>query len=158
MAQISETLYNSIVVAYVKIKENLDAVESGAREALMAIVDVNTATYGPDQPSVPSVDDENAALEIELALLSPFNAAYVGSKNVSSTTSFFTNAILNLNNFVIVNSSFSGTATLKLDDWINTSMDGFWTDENGGALAKCPALWKEFCTSAGYNTDAWDVA
>ena len=74
MAQIDRDLYRTIAVAYAAIDTSLADVGTDARTALDAIVDVDTTSY-PDQ--TPSVADADAALEIELALLTPFNIAYV---------------------------------------------------------------------------------
>jgi len=71
MAQIDTDLYKQIADAYATLSTSLSTVASDARTALDAIVDVDTATY-PD-PSA----NADAALEIELALLSPFNASYL---------------------------------------------------------------------------------
>lgn len=149
MAQISGSLYDSIAQAYAAIKDNLDAIEGGAYTALVNIIDVDTTTY-PD----PSNADAAAAIEIELALSRVFNSAYVGSKNVATSTSFFSNAIIALHNFVIINSSFTGTADEKLDNWINVEMAPYWTTESTGA---CPSGWKAFCLAAGYNTTNWSI-
>jgi len=150
MAQISGSLYDGIAQAYAAIKDNLDAVEGSAYTALVDIIDVDTTTY-PD----PSNADAAAAIEIELALSRVFNSAYVGSKNVATSTSFFANAIAALHNFVIINSTFTGTGDEKLDNWINVEMAPYWTTAVTGA---CPEGWKSFCQSAGYDVDNWSIA
>jgi len=146
MAQISETLYNTIADAYASIYNSLDGVSTEAQTALYAIVNVDTADY----PNV-SQADPAAALEIELALLQPFNTAYSGSVNIQNSTSSLHNAIIAINNYVINNTSGTDTAVVKLQTWINTSMLGSWTATN------CPAGWASICESAGYDVSGWDT-
>ena len=152
MAQISPALYNTIAQQYALIDTALSGISSYAKTALLAIVDVDTADY----PS-PSAENEDSALEIELALLSTFNAAYIASQNLEASTGPLLDAVRAVNDFVITNTSGSDTATVKLNTWINTTMlqgpDGpiAW---DGDA---CPVGWKNMSTDAGYTTTSWNT-
>ena len=145
MAQIDTDLYRVIADAYAAIDVSLSGVSTSARVALDAIVDVDTTTY-PD--ATPSMADADAALEIELALLTPFNFAYVSSISLAGSVSSLLGAIKAVNNYVVLNGT-GATAKLKLDAWINIAMAGAWT---AGA---CPAGWANLCTDAGYDTTDW---
>jgi len=147
MAQIDRDLYRTIAVAYASIDTNLSGVSTDARTALDAIVDVDTTTY-PD--ATPSVADADAALEIELALLTPFNIAYVSAQNISVSVSALLDAVRAVNNHVVNSTAGTATATVKLDTWINVDMAGNWG--GGGA---CPEGWANLSTDAGYNTGNW---
>ena len=142
MAQIDTDLYKQIADAYATVSTSLSSVASDARVALNAIVDVTTSTY-PD-PSA-SADD---ALEIELELLTPFNAAYISAQTIETNVGTILDAVRAVNNHVINNSGSGATAKLKLDDWINSKMNSTWTTE-------CPAGWASLCESAGYDTTDW---
>jgi hypothetical protein len=146
MAQISPVLYNTIAQAYASIENSFSSVDLQARVAVDAIVDVTTFTYPDDTPSLA---DAEAALEIESILLSPFNLGYAGAQNISVSMSSITTAVRSLNNFVIRNSSFSGTSKEKLDNWINIEMLNYWT------TVACPSDWAVLCSTTGYNTDDW---
>ena len=145
MAQIDRDLYRSIADAYASIDVSLSGVSTDARTALDAVVDVDTTTY-PD--ATPSVADADAALEIELALLAPFNSAYIQAQSISLNIANLLDAVRSVNNHVISNGPGS-TAKLKLDQWINGDMAGHWT---GGA---CPSGWANISTDAGYDTTDW---
>ena len=142
MAQIDTDLYKQIADAYATLSTSLSTVASDARTALDAIVDVDTATY-PD-PSA----NADAALEIELALLSPFNASYLSAVTIESNMPSLLNAVRAVNNFVINQTGGTATSKLKLDNWINSSMNSTWTTE-------CPAGWATLSESAGYDTTDW---
>ncbi len=144
MAQIDTNLYDSIAQAYAAIDTSLSTVVANARTALDAVVDVSTTGY-PD-PS----GNADAALEVELALLGSFNAGYVSSTALVSSTSALLTAVRTVNNFVINQTSGTDTATVKLDTFINTTMDQQWSV--GSAV---PTGWKNLCTDAGYVTSAW---
>ena len=146
MAQIDRDLYRTIADAYAAIDVNLSGVATDARTALDAIVDVDTTTY-PD--ATPSVADADAALEIELALLTPFNIAFVSAGNIAVSVSALLDAVRAVNNHVVTNQSGSDTAKLKLDRWINADMIGEWTGNN------CPAGWSNLSADAGYDVDNW---
>ncbi len=146
MTQIDTDLYKTIADAYALIDGNLSGTATNARTALDAIVDVDTATY-PD--SQPSINDPDAALEIELALLTPFNTAFISAQNISASVGFLLDAVRSVNNHVIANSNkASGTSTVKLDNWINVDMDTTWTDE-------CPVGWSNLSSDAGYDVTNW---
>jgi len=143
MAQIDTDLYKAIADAYASIDTSLSTVKADSRTALNAIVDVDTSTY-PD-PSA----NADAALEIELALLNPFNAAYVSATTIETNVGAILDAVRAVNNFVITNTSGSATATAKMDDWINNKMTPTW--------AACPSGWANLCESAGYDTTNWST-
>ncbi len=145
MAQISQNLYRDIADAYATIDVALSGISTNARTALDAIVDVATTTY----PLNPSAIDADAALEIELALLQTFNAAYVGAQSIGNSNAALVNAVTAVNDFVITNSGEAGTATVKLTNWVNAEMDGYWT---GSA---CPEGWANISADAGYTTTDW---
>jgi hypothetical protein len=145
MAQIDRDLYRSIADAYASIDTSLSGVAANARVALDAVVDVDTTTY-PD--ATPSVADADAALEIELALLTPFNIAYTSSLGIASNIANLLDAVRAVNNHVVANGPGADTQT-KLDNWINGDMAGHWT---GGA---CPSGWADISTDAGYVTTNW---
>ena len=138
MAQIETSLYQAIANAYSAIDDNLATIAADARVALDAIVDVNTNDGDPS-------GDADAALEIELALLGPFNSAYIGTQNIAGSTSTILAAVRVLNNFVIQETAGTDTATVKLNTWINTTCT--W--------ANVPVGWKNLCTDAGYTTTTW---
>jgi len=58
------------------------------------------------------------------------------------------NAVRAVNNFVINQTGGTATSKLKLDNWINSSMNSTWTTE-------CPAGWATLSESAGYDTTDW---
>lgn len=147
MAQIDTDLYRTIAIAYAAIDVSLSGVATDARTALDAIVDVDTTTY-PD--ATPSIADADAALEIELALLTSFNTAYNSSLNISVSVSSLLGAIRAVNNHVVTQTSGTATAQAKLDTWINNDMAVHWGD--GGA---CPLGWSNLSADAGYNVDNW---
>ena len=147
MAQIDRDLYRTIAIAYASIDTNLAGVATDARTALDAIVDVDTTTY-PD--ATPSVADADAALEIELALLTPYNIAYISAQNISVSVSSLLDAVRAVNNHVVANATSGSTAKLKLDNWINGDMAGNW-----GAGGACPSGWANLSTDAGYDSTDW---
>ena len=145
MAQIETGLYKVIADAYATINTNLVEVATDSRTALDAIVDVDTATY-PD-PSA----NADAALEIELALLVPFNTAYVSAVTIETNIGSILDAVRAVNNFVITQTSGTATSKAKLDDWINNQMNSTWTTE-------CPTGWATISEQAGYDTTDWTTA
>jgi hypothetical protein len=147
MAQIDTDLYRTIADAYALIDVALSGLTANARVALDAIVDVDTTTY-PD--ATPSVADADAALEIELKLLSPYNAAYQQAQNISLNVANITAAVIVINQHVIGEQTVGATDKLKLDNWINGDMATQWGD--GGA---CPQGWANLSEDAGYDVDAW---
>jgi hypothetical protein len=147
MAQIDKDLYRDIADAYASIDTSLATVATDARTALDAIVDVDTTTY-PD--ATPSVADADAALEIELALLTPFNAAYTQSLNISTNIANLLDAVRAVNNHVIANQTVGATSEAKLTNWINGDMATSWGD--GGA---CPQGWANISEDAGYTITDW---
>ena len=140
--QIETTLYKDIAENYANIDANLTGIATYARTALEAILDVTTSTY-PD----PSADSD-AALEIEIALLDTFNAAYVASQNISVSTGALLDAVRAVNNHVINNYGGTGTATAKLAAWVNSNMTSTWT-------AGIPGGWKSLSEDAGYTVTTW---
>jgi hypothetical protein len=145
MAQIDQDLYRDISDAYAAIDAELAGVEGNARVALDAIVDVDTATYPVDVPSQPDAD---AALEIELALLTPFNSAYIQSRDIATNISNLLAAVKAANNHVIANGT-GATSQIKLDNFIIYDMNGRWTGDF------CPQGWANMCQDAGFNIDNW---
>ena len=145
MAQISTSLYKTIADSYASIDINLSGVATDARTALDAIVDVDTATYFGESPSNADAD---AALEIELVLLTPFNVAYVSSQNISVSVSALLDAVRSVNNHVVNNTSGADTSAVKLTSWINNQMNQSWTND-------CPIGWANLSSDAGYDTSAW---
>ena len=145
MAQIDRRLYKTIADAYAAIDVSLAGVATDARTALDAIVDVDTGTYPDQKPSAPDAD---AALEIELALLTPFNIAYIAAQNISVSVSTLLDAVRAVNNHIVDNTSGTDTAKVKLDTWINTDMGGEWDTE-------CPIGWANLSSDAGYDTTDW---
>jgi len=146
MAQIDRDLYRSIADAYAAIDVSLAGVSTDARTALDAIVDVSTTTY-PD--ATPSVADADAALEIELALLNPFNTAYIQAQSISVNVGGILDAVRSVNNHVVSN-GVGATSTAKLDNWINGDMAAHW-----GAGGACPQGWANLCDDAGYDITNW---
>ena len=146
MAQISQTLYNTIAQNYAAIDDALSGVTASARDALDAIVDVDTLDY-PEAGSNASAD---AALEIELALLQVFNNAYVASANIANSNASLLDAVSAVNDFVITNKA-TGTAAAKMLAWINTDMSATWTD------SYCPDGWANVCRDAGYSVVGWST-
>ena len=118
MAQIDTDLYREIADAYAAIDVSLSGVAANARVALDAIVDVDTTTY-PD--ATPSVADADAALEIELALLGPFNTSYISSLSIASNIANIKAAVTAVNAHVIANGT-GADSKAKLDDWINVQI------------------------------------
>ncbi len=143
MAQIDKNLYKTIADNYAAIDVSLAGVATNARTALDAIVDVDTGSYPEQSPSAPNAD---AALEIELALLTPFNISYISAQNISVSVSTLLDAVRAINNHVVNNTTGTDTAKVKLDTWINITME--WDTE-------CPAGWANLSTDAGYDTSDW---
>jgi hypothetical protein len=156
MAQIDPILYNTIAQSYASISDSLDTVEVDARTSVDSIVDVTTFDY---PTVVPSAADAEAALEIELAVLSPFNSAYVQAQSISTNISEILDAVRTINDFVIAQSSFDGTGKEKLDNWINVEMFNYWSygDEGQFFLYGTPSGWANLSESAGYNIDDWNT-
>jgi hypothetical protein len=99
MAQIDTTLYKTIADAYALIDDKLSGISAHARTALTAILDVGSSNY-PD-PSA----DVDSALEIELALLVPFNSSYVSTQTIASNIGAVLDAVRTINNHVINNTA-----------------------------------------------------
>lgn len=155
MAQISGTLYNDIADAYAAIDDALSGISVNARIALDAIVDVDSTTYTPYSSNPSDVfPDADAALEIELALLQVYNTAYVVAGNIENSNSGLLDAVASVNDFVIRNqdsvSVADGTAKEKLDYFVNTQMENFWTTPD-----TIPSGWTNMSTDAGYDTTDW---
>ena len=148
MAQIDRDLYRTIADAYADIDVALSGVATNARIALDAIVNVDTTTY-PD--ATPSIADADAALEIELALLIPFNTAYVSSQSIATSIANLTAAVKVVNDYVILNGS-GATDQAKLDNWINGDMAGNWTGDG------CPQGWANISEDAGFTITNWTKA
>jgi hypothetical protein len=153
MAQIDSELYIAIGEAYAAISDSLSTVQDNARIALDKVVNVGTTTY-PD----PSADPD-AALEIELTLLAPLNAAYISAKTIESNIGTILDAVRTVNNFVIQQTPGTDTSDVKLETWID-SLDGEWASGTENA----PAGWVLLCEAAGYDTvgagvetDGWAV-
>jgi hypothetical protein len=140
MAQITTDLYKTIADAYALIDDSLSSVATNSRTALNAVVDVNLSYGDPSQ-------DADAALEIELALLTPFNIAYISAQNISNSVSSLLDAVKAINNFVVNQTDGTDTAKVKLDTFVNSVS---W---DGGTV---PSGWENLSTSAGYNTTDWN--
>ena len=143
--QIDTALYKTIADAYALIDTNLNTVSTNARTATDAVVDVTSGTYPSGDPSGGNVD---AALEIELALLTPFNSASTAAANIAASVSSLLGAVKAINNHVVNNTTGTATAKSKLDTWINTTMNSVWT-------AECPVGWANLCSDAGYDVTDW---
>ncbi len=146
MAQITGTLYNDIADAYAAIQSSLSGIQTSARVALDAIVDVDTATY----PQA-STADADAALEIELALLAIFNNSYIAAGIIQNNNSSLLTAIKALNDFVITNILGDDPVTDKLTTWINVTMEGHWDG------VYCPQGWANMSSDAGYDISGWNT-
>ena len=142
MAQIDTNLYTTIAYEYASIWSALLTLDDGALNSVNAIVDVTTTAYPTDGTASAA-----AAREIELALLSVFNGAYNNMVNMSNSTSALLEAVRAVNDHVINNSSFDGTATEKLTDFVNT--DVAWYDQ------MVPMGWCELSSDAGYTVTLW---
>lgn len=148
MAQIDTDLYRTIADSYALVDVALAGVAANTRVALDAIVDVDTTTY-PD--ATPSVADADAALEIELKLLSPYNAAYTQAQNISLNVANILSAVIAVNQHVIDNGTGADDQT-KLDNWINADMAAHWGDPGA-----CPQGWANLSEDAGYDVTNWSV-
>ena len=151
MAQITGTLYNDIAQAYALIDVALSGVGDNARVALDAIVDVDGDTY-PNPSATTGADD---ALEIELALLTSYNSAYIAANNIASSNSSVLGAVKAVNDFVIkeqLNVSNGTTAKLKLDLFINIQMADHWD------TGFVPLGWKNMSSDAGYDVTDWSLS
>jgi len=154
MAQINPQLYEEIALAYASIWTFLDGVAGQAREAVDQVVDVTSTGYIPYGETAADAD---AALEIELALLDVFNAAYISTTGIASSTSSLLDAVRAINNHCIQNwasthdyaNSTSATPDAKLTDWVNGGVN--WTN------ACVPVGWKELSQDAGYQTSVWNT-
>ena len=142
MAQIITSLYKSYADAFALCDDYLNLAASSIEDALHDVVNVTTTGYSAGQ---------DAAVEIELTLLGPTNQANNSASDISTNTNGLLDAIRAINNFVIANSTTSGTAKAKLDAWINTSMDAVWTD------SCCPVGWANLSSDAGYDTTDWQI-
>jgi len=146
MAQIELALYNTIAQSYANIWTYINSTDTEARVSVDAIVDVTTGTYTPNGGG--GGDAADAALEIELAILDVFNAAYVASGGASTTT--YLDPVRAINNHVINNySGLETTADAKLAEFVVTTMLGTWTD------SCIPLGWEQLSEDAGYDTDDW---
>ena len=141
MTQITTDLYQSIGQNYSDAYDQLQLVDDSITLALYDIVDVTSAGYVPGNA---------AAVEIELALLGPFNAASVAMTNLTASTSSLTDAVRAINSHVINNTTGSATATAKLATWINANMITLWPS---GA----PLGWWYLSSDAGYDVATWNT-
>lgn len=141
MTQITTTLYQRIAEDYAVVWDTLQLIDDSATLAINHIVDVTTTGYGPGAA---------AALEIELLLLAPFNAAVEGMTDLSASTGPLLDAVRTINGHVITNTTGTDSAKVKLDTWVNTTMTP-WFD-NGA-----PNGWQELSQLAGYDTSDWNV-
>jgi hypothetical protein len=140
MTQITTTLYDSIATSYANAYEQMQLISGEIEDALHTLVDVTTGGYIPD--------DDDAAVEIELALLTPLNSAANSIGNLTRSTSSLLQAVRAINNHVIDNATadYGTTATDKLTYWVNTRMISEWP--NGA-----PQGWYELSQDAGYTVD-----
>ncbi len=141
MTQITTALYQQLAEDYSDVYDQLQLVSASAVLAVNHIVDVTSGGYGAGAA---------AAVEIELALLQPFNTAQVGLAASTTTSATLLAAVRALNGHVINNTTGSTTAKAKLDTWVNTTMGTLW---HSGV----PNGWQEISQDAGYNTDDWNI-
>lgn len=140
MTQITTTLYKLIAEDYATIWEQLQLVDDNALLAVNHIVDVTTTGYTPGAA---------AALEIELLLLAPFDAAREGMSVLANNTTSLISAVKTINGHVISNTTGTDIPKVKLDTWVNTTM----TEWHSGV----PNGWQELSQSAGYDTSDWNI-
>lgn len=140
MTQITTDLYRSIAQNYADAYDQLQLVDDSITLALYDVVDVTSSGYTPGAA---------AAVEIELALLGPFNAASNAMTNLTASTSSLTDAVRAINSHVINNTTGSDDATTKLQTWINTTMLTLWP--NGA-----PIGWWYLSSDAGYDVSGWN--
>lgn len=140
MTQIDITLYQQIAEDYAIVWGTLQVVDDAATLAVTHVVDITTATYPPGPA---------AALEIELALLTPLNDAATGMTTLSVTTAVLLDAVRAVNSHVINNTTGTGNAKTKLDTWVNVTM----TPWHSGV----PNGWEALSSDAGYDTSDWNI-
>jgi hypothetical protein len=133
MAQLPTTLYRDFAEAFDAARRDILEADDDIQTALDAVVDITTSTA--------------SAVAIELALLSPTNAAKNSTTiTVNSTTSLL-RAVRAINDYVITNSV--STASNKLQDFVNN--DVTWT------RGLVPFHWFNLSTDAGYDTSGWNA-
>lgn len=140
MTQITTALYQSIADNYAIAYDQLQLVDDNITLALYDVIDVTSGGYSPGAA---------AAVEIELALLGPFNAASSAMTNLTASTSSLTSAVRSINSHVINNTSGTDDGTAKLVTWINTTMITLWP--NGA-----PIGWWYLSSDAGYDVSTWN--
>ena len=141
MTQITTTLYRLVAEDYSNVWEQLQLISDGTTRAVNNIVDVTSTGYAGGAA---------AAVEIELALLGPFNAAATSMTNMVASTSSLLDAVRAINSHVINNTSGTDTAKVKLDTWVNVTMLTLW---HSGV----PNGWEELSSDAGYDTSDWNI-
>jgi len=141
MTQVTTTLYRQLAEDYSDVWDQLQLVNDSAILARNHVVDVTTIDYAPGTA---------AAVEIELALLGPFNDAATAMTSLSVSTANLLTAVRSLNNHVINNTDGTDTSKVKLDTWVNTTMIDVWP-------SGVPNGWQELSQDAGYDTTDWNV-
>lgn len=148
MAQVNETTYLAIADYYANIDTFLSNVAAEALGAVHTIVNVTTTGYTPADTTGDSTYDAAAALELELALLDVFNAAYVAVSNVSSNTGSLLEAVRAINNIVIKNYSLHPGGS-------ETTADGKLAAYINQLTSQVPSGWQNLSEDAGYTVTAW---
>ena len=147
MTQIDTTLYGDIATYYANAYDQMQLIDNQIEDALHKLVDVTTGGYSAGA---------DAAVEIELALLTPLNSAADSITNLTQSTSALLQAVRAMNSHVIDNATtaYGSTATAKLEYWVNTIMgpagDNVWP--NGA-----PIGWYYLSEDAGYTVTGWNT-
>ena len=133
--------YTDIAEAYDLIYDALSSIEAQALAAVNEVVDITTTGFEVDGTS-----DAAAALEAELALLSVYNAAYLSSQSVASSTANYLSAVRALNNLVISGQTTGTTDTEKLNNFLTECVAADWS-----GIGAVPYGWAALCEDAGYT-------
>jgi hypothetical protein len=133
MAQLPTTLYRDFAEAFDASRRDVVGADLDIQTALDAVVDITTSTA--------------SAVDIELALLSPTNAAKNATTTTVNSTTSLLNAVRAINDYVITNTT--SIAADPLADFVNN--DVTWTRD------LVPFHWFNLSTDAGYDTSTWNA-
>ena len=142
MAQIETDFYMNYAYQFHLSQEAMDGADGYLLTALTNVVNVIASDYS---------GDATAAVEVELALLQPTKTAYSSLQNSINSISSTLDAVRAINGYVISNATGTGSATTKLDDFINSLTWNAITGQD-----QVPYFWWTLCVSAGYDVDGWD--